>query len=266
MKYLFSNWQSFYKRLKKAKAIFLFLDYDGTLTPIVKKPELAILSSRMRALLEKNAHKQRTEVAIISGRSLKNIKNLVNIKNISYVGNHGLELEGPRLKYTNSNALRIKRYLDKIYKELAKALSGFKGVLIEHKGLTLSIHYRLLKGKNSLAEVLKIIRRATKTFIKQKKIKITHGKKVVEIKPKINWDKGKIVLWLLNYLKKKKPWEDTLSIYLGDDTTDEDVFNVLRNRGIGIFVGNSDKKSLAKFYLKNTKEVAIFLNRIISSN
>lgn len=282
MRYLFDCWKDFLQQLKKAKVVFLFFDYDGTLTPIVKKPELATLPYKTKHLLKKLINQDWSKVAIISGRSLKDIKKLIGIKGIIYAGNHGLELEGSKLKYTNKRALMLKKYLDIIYNQLVEELKGYSKLLIEHKGLTLSVHYRIEKNKDRLKKIFKILNNITDSYVKQKKIRITHGKKVVEIKPKISWNKGKIVLWLLKYFKQNSPSKNTLSIYLGDDATDEDVFGVLRKRGIGIFVGDSKKKSrfhlrsagsrkerslhagtLAKFYLSNTEQVVDFLERII---
>ena len=264
MKYLFNYWKDFCKRLRKAEVIFLFFDYDGTLTPIVKKPELAVLSHKMKCLLKKLTSQKWTKVTVVSGRSLKDVKNVVGLNRIAYAGNHGLELEGLKLKYTNKKALKIKRDLDAIYNRLVENLSIYSKLLIEHKGLTLSVHYRLEKNKKRLNRIFKILKNTTDIYVKQKKIRLAYGKKVVEIRPRINWNKGKIVLWLLEYFKQKTPLRNTLSIYLGDDTTDEDAFNILRKRGVGIFVGSPKRKSLAKFYLRNTEEVANFLEKIIN--
>lgn len=262
MKYLFDYWKDFQKKLNRVKFVFLFFDYDGTLTPIVSKPELAILSYRTRHLLKKLINQNWSRVAVISGRSLRDVKKLVNLRGIIYAGNHGLELEGPGLKYVNKKALIFKKYQDAIYSQLVASLRAYSRIFIEHKGLTLSIHYRLEKNKNTLKKVFKVIDSTTSSYVRRKNLIITHGKKVVEIKPRISWNKGKIVLWLLKYLNRKESLRNVLPIYLGDDTTDEDAFRVLKKRGIGIFVGNPKKKSLAEFYLRNTAQVVDFVKKI----
>jgi len=262
MKYLFDCQEDFFRRFKRAKEVFLFFDYDGTLTPIVKKPELAILPPENKRRIKKLISKRWSRVAVVSGRSLKNVKRMVGVKGIVYAGNHGLELEGPGLKYFNRKASVFKKHLDIIYRILTDKLKGYSKILIEHKGLTLSVHYRLEKSKNRVRKVFKIIDEATDSYVKQKKVRISHGKKVVEIKPKIDWNKGKIVLWLIKYFRKKSSTTNYLPIYLGDDTTDEDAFKVLTRKGIGIFVGGVKRKSLAKFYLKNTRQVTDFLEKI----
>lgn len=263
MKHLFHNWQDFLRDFQKAKVIALFFDYDGTLTPIVKKPELAALSNSNRLLIKKIASKGWSRVSIVSGRTLRDVKAMVGVKGVIYAGNHGLELEGPKLKYINKKAAIIqKKYLDVIYSQLRDKLDKYSKILIEHKGLTLSVHYRLEKDASRVKKVFKIIDEATRSYVKQKRLRITHGKKVVEIKPKINWHKGKIVQWLLRYFRQKSPSGCILPIYLGDDTTDEDAFKVLRKSGIGIFVGSPKVKSLAKYYLRNTTEASEFLEKI----
>lgn len=262
MKYLFDYKGDFLRRFNKAKVVFLFFDYDGTLTPIVKKPEWATLSQSNKCLIKKLTRKKWGRVAVVSGRALKDVKKLVGLKGIIYAGNHGLELSGPGLKYLHKKALVFKKQLNIIHRQLVKELGGFSKVLIEHKGLTLSVHYRLVKSKGIVNKVFKTIDKITQSYVQQKKIRISHGKKVVEIKPKIGWNKGKIVLWLIKYFRNKVSSRRYLPIYLGDDTTDEDAFKVLKKKGIGIFVGDSKKRSQAKFYLKNTREVTDFLELI----
>ncbi|MFC1709749.1 trehalose-phosphatase [Candidatus Omnitrophota bacterium] len=262
MKYLFDHQKDFLRRFNKAKAIFLFFDYDGTLTPIVKKPEWATLPKVNKRVIKKLIKKKWSSVVVVSGRALKDVKKLVGIKGITYAGNHGLELEGPKLKYLNKKALVLKKKLDLIHSQLVDELGGFSKVLIEHKGLTLSVHYRLVKSKRIVRKVFKTIDEITKKYVQQEKIRISHGKKVVEIKPNIGWNKGKIVLWLLKYFRGRISSKNYLAIYLGDDTTDEDAFKVLKTNGIGIFVGNPRKRSQAKFYLENTKQVTEFLETI----
>lgn len=99
MDYLFSKWD----KLKEAlvnKHIFLFLDYDGTLTPIVDYPDKAVISEEVRNLLKDLSAKPRCHVGVISGRALNDVKKMVDLEDIVYVGNHGLEIEGPKIKFS----------------------------------------------------------------------------------------------------------------------------------------------------------------------
>ncbi|MEE8638419.1 MAG: trehalose-phosphatase [Candidatus Margulisiibacteriota bacterium] len=233
---------------------FLFLDYDGTLTPIVKKPGLATLSRSRRAFLKKLRKASYIVTAIISGRMLSDLKQRVGIGGLYYVGNHGFEIEGPGIRITHPKALQAKPILREIKTKLKKSFQKIKGVIIEDKILTLSLHYRLVQAKD-----FRIIKRVfpgiVRPYLKTKKIRLTHGKKVFEIRPNINWNKGRAVLWFLKKLKAKKK---DLPIYIGDDTTDEDAFRLLKKRGLTIRVGRA-KRTCAKYYLKDVDGVYKFL-------
>jgi len=238
----------------------LFLDYDGTLTPIVRTPDRAVLSREARKILKELAKKKTIKLAIISGRSLKDIRKNVKIKNIIYAGNHGLELVGPSIKYTNQTSLNFRIIIEKIKKTLQDKLCSIKGIIIEDKGLTLSLHYRLVK-KQDVSTLKTIFYEAIALPRVEEKIHVGTGKKVFEIKPPVSWDKGKIVLWLLARQCFAIEKNNILPVYIGDDTTDEDAFKVLRNKGLTVFVGKP-RKSFAEYYLKNSIEVVELLKEI----
>lgn len=260
MRHLFEDWGKIKKNLNN-KFIALFLDYDGTISPIVEKPEKAFIPKETRQLLRSLLKSPRCKLAIISGRALKDIKKKVGIERIIYVGNHGLEIEGPRIKFENTVSLRYKRILQDIKDKLKTKLSAFKGIFVEDKGLSLSIHYRLA-DRDQIPKIETILREATILYTIRDKIKIKLGKKVFEIRPSVEWDKGKVVLWLLARWKFDLKDKDIIPIYLGDDITDEDAFRVLKNKGIAIFVGKKPRNSYAQHYLKDTREVKDFLSRI----
>lgn len=233
---------------------FLFLDYDGTLTPIVKKPGLATLSRSRRAFLKKLRKAPYIVTAIISGRMLSDLKRRVGIGGLYYVGNHGFEIEGPGIRITHPKALQAKPILREIKTKLKKGFQKIKGIIIEDKILTLSLHYRLVQAKD-LRKMKSIFPGIVRPYLKTKKIRLTYGKKVFEIRPNINWNKGRAVLWFLKKLKARKK---DLPIYIGDDTTDEDAFRLLKKRGLTIRVGRA-KRTRAKYYLKDVDGVYKFL-------
>lgn len=243
------------------KFIFLFLDYDGTLTPIVKSPDKAVIAGKTRDALRKLSKNPRVKLAIISGRALKDIRNKIGLDGIIYVGNHGLEIGGPKIKFKALVSLGYAMALRKIKNGLKKKLSGIKGAIVEDKGLTISVHYRLVNAKDAWL-VKTIFHEVLAHYIVSNKIKIRSGKKVLEIRPYLKWDKGKAVLWLLARRRFILSEESCVPVYIGDDATDEDAFEVLRDRGLTVFVGEK-KKSLAEYYLRNTKEVADFLGMIL---
>jgi trehalose-phosphatase len=244
------------EKIKRAKKIIFFLDYDGTLTPIRKKPKLARLKTRRKALLTKLAKSNCYSVFIISGRSLKDVKRLIGLNCISYVGNHGIECEGPGLKYVNGPAKALKKPIQGAYARLKKKIK-IKGIILENKTYTLSLHYRLADPKK-IPTLKKIFYDTISTLRKAKKIKITEGKKILEIRPDVEWNKGKIVNWIL-----KKEKKNILPIYIGDDKTDEDAFKALRRKGVTILVSKNRKKTSARYRLNSPKEVIKFLYEFV---
>lgn len=239
------------------KRIFLFLDCDGTLAPIKGSPDEAVVPKETRILLEGMRKNPKLKLAIISGRAIRDVKRIVGVEGLLYAGNHGLEIEGPELKFEAPVPLRSKEVIKKIKGQLMKGISDIKGALLEDKGLTLSLHYRLVNKKG--AQLVKVLFNETvKPYLANRLIKVTSGKKVFEIRPPVEWDKGKVVLWLLARSRFSLGGEDIFPIYIGDDITDEDAFKALKDKGVGVFVGKP-KTSQAKYYLRNPREVRQFL-------
>lgn len=260
--YLFLNPDKI-RRILKDKFIYLFLDYDGTLAPITKIPAKAYMRKETRRLLRRLSGIPNYKLAIISGRALSDIKKRVGIKdNIIYVGNHGFEISGPKIKFNSPVPLGYREKLKNIRAKLEKGLSRIKGVIIEDKGFSLSVHYRLADKKN-ISKIKTEFHAALVLYEVRNDVRVRTGKKVLEIRPPMAWDKGKVVLWLLARHKfaTRAGKKDVLPIYIGDDKTDEDAFESLKDRGINIFVGRP-VKTKARFYLKNTKEVVKFLETL----
>lgn len=262
MKYLFSQWEKIYPRLK-GRPVFFFLDFDGTLSPIARTPGQAALNPRIKTLIRRLSLAPGHKVAVISGRALSDIKRKVGLKNIIYAGNHGLEIEGPKIRFEEPGSLKCVPALKNIKALLKSKLSGIKGVIIEDKSLSLSVHYRLAEGRDIAAIKTAVHEAAILDLVKQKVV-IRPGKKVLEIKPAINWDKAKAVLWLLGRQKFALKGKPVMPIYIGDDLTDEDAFRALRHRGLTVFVGETANSSSAEYYLKDTSEVEEFLNRSLA--
>jgi trehalose-phosphatase len=236
----------------------LFLDYDGTLTPIVSKPSLAVLSKARRAFLKKLSCSPDLLISIVSGRLLADVKKKVGIPNIFYAGNHGFEISGPKTNIIHPKARSAKPVMKKIKNELATRLKGIKGVIVEDKVLTLSLHYRLVRTPD-LKKVAKIFFRTVEPYLHAKEIRITSGKKVFEVRPNVAWDKGKAVLWLMKKLGKGQRFTP---VYIGDDRTDEDAFRVLKQRGLSVRVGRT-KDTCAQRQVKDVDAVYRFLGRIL---
>lgn len=260
MVYLFSNWDNLKENLKR-RFVYLFLDYDGTLVPIAESPSKTVIPEEIKEIIRGLSKSPRCKIAVVSGRALEDVRRLLGLKEIVYVGNHGLEIEGPKLKFKSVVPLGFKKILKRIKYDLNKKLASIKGVLFEDKGYTLSLHYRLVNEKQ-VPLVKAAFHEAIITYLVGNKIKIKSGKKVFEIRPPIEWDKGKAVLWLLARQRFVLKSNNIFPIYIGDDITDEDAFNALKENGASVFVGEP-KKSKARYYLKNSKEVIEFLKRAL---
>lgn len=260
MHYLLADFEKIKKEMNN-RFIFLFLDYDGTLTPIADTPQKAVIPEKTRELLNDLSTKHNCALAIISGRSLDDIKRIVGLKGIIYVGNHGLQIQGPKIKFAAQVPLRYKSVLKQIKNELNKKLSFIKGAFIEDKGLSLTLHYRLV-DKKQIHHVKTIFHETVILYFVGDKIRIKPGKMVLEIRPPVEWDKGKVVLWLLTRQLFAARKERVLPVYIGDDIADEDAFKVLKNKGLTIFVGRP-RESYAGYYLKDPDEVADFLRRVL---
>ena len=263
MEHLFQSWESFSSDVRAASHVLLLSDYDGTLTPIVSRPDKAILSPEVRGKLRALAEKPTFSVGIISGRSLSEVKSLVAVEETYYAGNHGLEIEGPGLKFIHRAAKATQPEIQNLLRQLSTELANIEGVLVEDKGLSLSVHYRLVR-KSEEGIVAKIFHQITSPRLSEGKIKVTTGKKVWEVRPPIDWHKGKAVETIIKELKAFLRDGRALIIYLGDDTTDEDAFKVIhRPRGWSIFVGRENPSSNADYFLKSTSEVTTFLSRLL---
>ena len=263
MQHLFQSWEAFSSEIKAASHILFLSDYDGTLTPIVGRPDEALLSSGVREKLRALAEKPAFSVGIITGRLLSEVKALVEIEGIYYAGNHGLEIEGPGLSFIKPEAKAARVEIEDIVRQLSTRLAGIEGVIVEDKGLSLSVHYRLVK-KDEEKMVTDAFRQITSPRLRDGKIRVSSGKKVLEVRPPIDWHKGKAVETIKKELEKVIGTEIGLVIYLGDDTTDEDAFKVIhRPQGWSIYVGQENPSSNAEYFLESTLEVETLLSRML---
>jgi len=237
--------------LQRKKPAF-FLDFDGTLSPIVEHPNDARFAEGIPGLLEKLGH--HCPIAIISGRDRLDIVHRAGVPHIFYAGSHGFDIAGPDSQhYENREADTFLKTLAELGDLVEKSLQGIPGVLIERKKYSLAIHYRMV-AESDVEKVEEAVN-ATQTLYPS--LRKTSGKKVYEFQPDIDWDKGKALLWLLDVMNLNRP--DVIPFYIGDDTTDEDAFIALGNKGVGIAVQGCPKKTAADYTLKDPDEVKKFL-------
>jgi|SRR5215831_4227078 len=228
----------------------VFLDYDGTLTPIVSHPEDAWLTDSMRQTLRELAGC--VPVAILSGRDLDDVRGRVHVDGIVYAGSHGFDIAGAGGLRRQLGAAYLS-VLDTAETELREALDDILGAQLERKHFSVAAHYRNVNENDAFGVALAVDTVAARHH----ELRRIDGKKVYELLPDIDWDKGKAVLWLLETLGLKR--ENVRPIYIGDDSTDEDAFRALKERGVGILVSDESQPTSATYSLKNPSEVERFL-------
>jgi len=237
----------------------LFLDYDGTLSPIAPRPELASLPAETRDVLRRLA--ARWPVAIVSGRAREDVASRVDLAGLTYVGSHGFDVAGPP-PAPGAPPLRLEvgagipERIEAAAQLLRLDLEGIPGVLIEPKRFAISIHFRLA----DVADLPRVERAVDAAAAAIPGLRKAHGKKLFELRPDVDWGKGRALLWLLARLDGGQP--AVLPIYVGDDLTDEDAFQAVANSGIGIVVAKAPRETAARYRLRDPEEVREFLGRL----
>ncbi|CAL0319493.1 unnamed protein product [Lupinus luteus] len=259
------------------KKIIVFLDYDGTLSPIVNDPDRAFMSDEMRAAVSEIASYFPT--AIISGRSREKVKDFVKLNNLYYAGSHGMDIMAPPSMSVGSSNIEhcdmsnsingnevafqpAKKFLPAI-RELLRRLENevkeIEGAKLEDNGFCISVHFRHVPEEDYglLEEKVKCVLEMNPQF------HLTEGIKVMEIRPSIEWNKGNAVEYFLDTLGLSSS-SNILPVYIGDDRTDEDAFKVIRSRGQGypIIVSSTPRETNAFYSLRDPSEVLIFLSRL----
>ncbi|XAR62288.1 Trehalose-phosphatase [Bertholletia excelsa] len=252
----------------KGKLIVMFLDYDGTLSPIVDDPDKAFMSDAMRATVRKLARYFPT--AIVSGRCRDKVYSFVRLAELYYAGSHGMDIKGPSKGSKNTcgsqailfqPATEFLPMINKVHKTLVGKTKSTPGAKVEHNKFCVSVHFRCvdeMKWSELLLQVRSVLR-------KYPKLQLTQGRKVLEIRPIIQWDKGKALEFLLESLGLAD-CKDVFPVYIGDDRSDEDAFRVLRDRGqgVGILVSKTPKDTNASYYLREPSEARKLVDLRIS--
>ena len=232
------------------------LDFDGTLSPIVERPEDAALLEGLESPLRRLVARADTVAAIVSGRGLADVRGRVGLDAMYYAGNHGFEIEGPGVDRIHPAAEAARPALAASAAAVARALAGEPGTEVEDKRWTLSIHYRRAEREGAEARV----RRAVEEHCRRPGLRVTAGKKVFEVRPDVEWDKGRATRFLLDTVGEGR---EIPALFIGDDRTDEDAFAVVRDLGGGIVVGDPpppDTRAVA--WLRGPEEVAALIREL----
>ncbi|CAM0913690.1 unnamed protein product [Alopecurus aequalis] len=250
----------------EGRQMVVFMDYDGTLSPIVADPGMAFMSDEMRAAVRDVA--KHFPAAIVTGRCVEKVYSFVGLTELYYAGSHGMDIKGPTSNEDATAAAPVllqpaREFLTVIaeaYQVLVEKAKGTPGARVENNKFCLSVHFRCVDEKrwSSLVEQVKAVLRDYPD------LKLTQGRKVLEVRPSIMWDKGRAVEFLLQSLGFDGR-SDVLPVFLGDDRTDEDAFKVLQNRhhGLGIFVSKFPRETDASYSLQDPTEVMEFLLRLV---
>jgi alpha,alpha-trehalase len=234
----------------------VLLDFDGTLSEIVNDPDSATLVPGAAEALKALA--THCPVALVSGRALADIQARVGLPNMWYGGSHGFELAAPDGTYhQDDEAIAAVGALERAEADVRCRLGGVDGILVENKRFSVAVHYRNVAPQR-VAEVAAVVR----TMGLRSGLRVTPGRKVIELRPNIDWDKGQTLEWILDQIDGPGP---ILPIYVGDDLTDEDAFDAVRQNGIGVVVRHGedgDRRSAARFALDNPNAVCRFIEQL----
>ncbi len=230
-------------------------DFDGTLAPFALKPHQAKVPREIRKLLERLARQKEIRVAIISGRSLVDVENKVGIPGAIYCGNHGLEIKTKRGLWVHPQTATLLKDIKALSEQLKKDIARFSGTELEDKRFSLSLHYRRARKKADVKNLETLLKKRMVPY--RQYLRIVHGKKLFDIRPRLNWDKGHALLHLIDQLGVS--WK---ACFIGDDTTDEEAFLTLGSKALSIRVGPA-KTSHAQFLIHNRGYVKRFIELLV---
>jgi len=247
-------------RLERSEGLLLCLDFDGTLAPIADSPTTPTITSANERALQTLRAQPQVRLAIISGRELSDLVSRVAIPGIAYAGNHGLELADGHGVTVHPVAERQAPSIQRAATILETRTAPIPGATVENKGLSLTLHYRQVPP-DRVPHVERAVESLMHAPLEQSgdgatgQFRIVPGKQSIEIRPAVDWDKGKAV----TELQRRVP-DDWLTAYVGDDTTDEDAFEVLGPGDLDVFVGTDE--TTATYRIPDQREVASFLRWI----
>jgi trehalose-phosphatase len=204
--------------------LVIMLDVDGTLAPIVSRPEDAAVAPATRAVLERLVAMPDVHVILVSGRAASDAHGIVGVRGVWTVGNHGFEVVSPNGELeTDPDLADQSAAIAQAARELEPIVAAVTGAKLENKRWTLSVHYRL-----AARDAVPPLRAEVERVALGLRLRMTDGKEIVEVRPVAKIDKGTAVVMMGERLHA---FENGASIlFAGDDRTDEDAFRSLRAR------------------------------------
>ena len=245
-------------RLVDGEHLLLLTDYDGTLAPIVPTSDAARLPEAVQADLRTLARSPRVHPGVVSGRDLADLRALIDVPGAIYAGCHGLEIEGPGMRFAHPDAQAQRDILDEITRELLRRAPQVPGMRVEPKRFGLAVHYRHVAHDRRHRVETELARAIARDG---SRLKIFHGVEVIEIQPQVGWTKGDCVLWIRGAMQRLSGGR-VMVVYVGDDWTDEPVFEALGGQGLTISVGQRVPASRAAHKMADVAAVHRLLSAL----
>lgn len=256
--------------IQRARAVLLYLDYDGTLVPLRRDPACCSLSPALSAVLRRLSEPRTApalDLAVISGRSLADLRRQLGpgLEGVALAGNHGLEIATGGSSWCDPRAAALTPQLDRVATRLQRHLQAWPGAWLEHKGLSLSLHSRRLSARQRL-DLEQQLEPVLSQIHSEGQFVLRRGRMVLEVRPAILHTKASAVQWLEAAARRRGLWSSAdshspLRLYFGDDDTDEDVFRLWRGV-VGVRVGPGAGDTAASLRLHGPAGVARWLQHL----
>lgn len=252
-----ADWLSHW--LSGGGSLLFMTDYDGTLTPHVPDPAEARLEPDVRRHLSALVRAPNVRLAVISGRDLGDVARRVAVPGAVYAGCHGFVIDGPGIAFSHPEALAQQPIVRALGEALARRASSIPGMRVETKRLGLTVHYRQMSEAGRRTFEIELARAINQS--QGGRLKLFHGTKAVEILPQVGWSKGHCALRIREWALGALP-QPMLSVYVGDDWTDELAFGELVGQAITVRVGPPEAASRAMYRFDGVEGVHRLLVRL----
>jgi trehalose 6-phosphate phosphatase len=233
--------------LRRARRILIASDFDGTLCPLIDSAADVRPAGDVIELVRRLGAHPDSEVAIITGRSLTDVRPRVPV-DVAFAGNHGLEIAGKGLAFEHPEAARLRPVLKLVCEALDEVVAPWPEAWMENKGLSATLHYRSVQIQyhDELTEA------AAECMKRFPQFQLHSGVKSADVLPNVAWDKG----FALDYLcRQLGPFQ--LAICMGDSAPDEAMFRA-NSEGVNLHVG-INAQSAATYFLPDSYATGAFL-------